>query len=191
MSPGEEESPAVPALSHLEQQEKARSILLRILAAAPKSRSQLEASLARKGIDEHVALELLDRFEDVGLVDDEDYAARIVRTRFSERHQARRAISHELSRKGISPDTAERALSQVDSDDEAAAALDLARARLRRTAGLERDVRVRRAMGALARKGYASGVAMASIQQALADEAGDDPEQGSTDELEDPWSDDL
>ncbi|PFG33503.1 regulatory protein RecX [Sanguibacter antarcticus] len=171
MSPGEEESPAVPVLSRLEQQEKARSILLRILAAAPKSRSQLEASLARKEIDEDVATELLDRFEEVGLVDDEDYAARIVRARFAERHQARRAIAHELNRKGIAPDTAERALSQLDADDEAVAALDLARARLRRTASLERTVRIRRAMGALARKGYAPGVAMSSIHQALAEES--------------------
>ena len=171
MSPGEEESPAVPELSLFEQQEEARAIVLRILAAAPKSRAQLEASLARKGIDEHVAGALLDRFEDVGLVDDEDYAARIVRTRFAERHQARRAIAHELTRKGIAPETAERALGQVDADDEAAAALDLARSRLRRTASLARDVRIRRAMGALSRKGYSPGVAMASIHEVLGEEA--------------------
>lgn len=175
MSPGEEESPAVPELSALEQQEKARAVLLRILAAAPKSRAQLEASLARKGIDEHVAAGLLDRFEEVGLVDDEDYAARIVRARFTERHQARRAIAHELTRKGIAPDTAARALDQVDAEDETDAALSLARARLRRTSGLERDVRIRRAMGALARKGYSPGVAMASIYAVLGEEDTDAP----------------
>lgn len=78
-------------------------------------------------------------------------------------------------RKGIAPETAERALGQVDADDEAAAALDLARARLRRTVSLDRDVRVRRAMGALSRKGYAPGVAMASIRQALGEELDADP----------------
>ena len=106
----------------------------------------------------------------MGLVDDAALAAMIVRTRFAEKKQSRRAIAQELNRKGILGPVAEAALGQLDDDDEAQAALELARARLRRTANLAREVRVRRALGALGRKGYPSAVAMASIRTALAEE---------------------
>jgi regulatory protein len=94
----------------------------------------------------------------------------IVRTRFTERGQSRRAIAQELRRKGIDDETATQALSQVDEEDESEAALDVARARLRRTTSLEHAVRVRRALGALGRKGYSSAVAMQAIRTALAEE---------------------
>lgn len=159
-----------PPLSVLEQEERARELALRILTAAPKSRAQLAQRLTVKGVDDSITEGLLDRFERVGLLDDAALAAMIVRTRFAEKKQSRRAIAQELNRKGIPGPVAEVALAQLDDDDESHAALDLARARLRRTVGLERDVRIRRALGALGRKGYSSGVAMASIRTALDEE---------------------
>ena len=162
-------APATP-LSQLEQEERARELALRILTAAPKSRAQLAQRLAAKEVEESIAERLLDRFEQVGLLDDAALAAMIVRTRFAEKKQSRRAIAQELNRKGIPGPIAEVALGQLDDDDESQAALELARARLRRTANLDREVRIRRALGALGRKGYSSGGAMASIRTALAEE---------------------
>lgn len=150
--------------------------MLRILTAAPKSRAELAQSLARKGYPEHVVLPLLDRYEEVGLVDDAQYAEMIVRTRHAERGLSRRAISSELRRRGIAEDVSSTALEQVDDDSEADAARDLARARLRRTAGLDRDVRVRRAVGALARKGYSPGLAFEVVQRELDREEADAPD---------------
>ncbi len=108
--------------------------------------------------------------ENVGLLDDAQLAATIVRTRFSERGQTRRAIAQELRRKGIDPETADEALAQVDDRDEAGAAVEVARKKLRQTASLDRSVRVRRALGTLGRKGYSSGVAMQAIQTVLTEE---------------------
>jgi regulatory protein len=153
--------------------ELARETLLRILAAAPKSRHELEQSLARKGFPEHVVGPLLDRFDEVGLVDDTGYAHLIVRTRHAERGLARRAIAVELRRRGIDDDTAAEALEQVEPEDERATAGALARRLVARTRGLERDVRVRRAAAALARKGYGAGVAFAAVREALAAEGAD------------------
>ena len=172
-------APAPPP-SLLEQEEHARELALRMLTAAPKSRAQLAQRLAAKGVEESIAERLLDRFEQVGLIDDGELAAMIVRTRFAERKQSRRAIAQELTRKGISGPVAEAALDQLDDDDESQAALELARARLRRTVGLSPEVRMRRALGALGRKGYASGVSMASIRTALA-------EEGATDDSAPEW----
>jgi regulatory protein len=156
-----------------EAAELARETLLRILTAAPKSRHELEQSLARKGYPEHVVGPLLDRFDEVGLVDDAGYAHLIVRTRHAERGLARRAIAVELRRRGIDDDTAAEALGQVEPDDERAAADTLARRLVARTRGLDRDVRVRRAAAALARKGYGAGVAFAAVREALAAEGED------------------
>jgi regulatory protein len=150
--------------------EKAREAVLRVLTAAPKSRAELEQSLARKGYPEAVVGPVLDRFVEVGLVDDAAYAEMIVRTRHAERGLSRRALAMELRRRGIDEDTAAAALEQVDGDDEREAALQLARKHVARTRGRDRDVRVRRAVGALGRKGYAPGVAFGAVRDALAEE---------------------
>lgn len=159
-----------PLPSRVEQLERARNRALKTLTAAPKSRKQLEDRLLAAGDEPDIVTELLDRLENVGLIDDAELAAMIVRTRFTERGQSRRAIAQELRRKGIDEETAAVALAQVDENDEVEAALDVARARLRRTASLEHAVRVRRALGALGRKGYSSAVSMQAIRTALAEE---------------------
>ncbi|MFE7508718.1 regulatory protein RecX [Promicromonospora sp. NPDC057488] len=150
--------------------EKTREVVLRILTAAQKSRRELEQSLARKGYPEDVVVQVLDRFGEVGLVDDATYAETIVRTRHAERGLARRGIAAELRRRGIDEDTAVEALDQLDPDDERAAGARLAAKLVTRTRSLDREVRVRRAVGSLARKGYAPGLAFELVKDALAAE---------------------
>lgn len=150
--------------------EKTRESVLRILSAAQRSRRELEQSLGRKGYPEDVVGQVLDRFDEVGLVDDATYAATIVRTRHSERGLARRGIAAELRRRGIDEGTAVDALEQIDSDDERTAGARLATKLVTRTRNLDRQVRVRRAVGSLARKGYAPGLAFELVRDALAAE---------------------
>ena len=151
-------------------EEVARAILLRQLAAAPRSRSQLAEKLASRDVPEELAERLLDRFEEVGLVDDAAYAEMLVRTRHEERGLARRALAHELRLKGVSPDVAEQALEQIDDEDEVATALALAVRKARASRGLDPVKRRRRLAGMLARKGYPPGVVMRAVEEALADE---------------------
>jgi regulatory protein len=99
----------------------------------------------------------------------------IVRTRHAERGLSRRAISTELRRRGIDGEVGAAALEQVDDDSEADAAVELARTRLARTRGLDRDVRVRRTVGALARKGYSPSLAFEIVQRELDAEAAETP----------------
>jgi regulatory protein len=170
---------AAGELSVEDATELAREAVLRTLTAAPKSRAELERSLARKGYPEHVVEPVLDRMAEVALVDDAAYADMIVRTRHAERGQARRAISAELRRRGIDTETADEALSQIDGEDEAEAAAVLARKHVARTRGLDRDKRVRRAVGALSRKGHGPGVAFAAVAEALRAEG--DVDEGDED----------
>jgi regulatory protein len=154
-------------LSTQEASELARERLLQILAAGPKSRRELEASMTRKGYPEQVVIPLLDRFAEVGLVDDAEYAQMVVRTRHVERGLARRAIAVELRRRGIDDDTAADALDQVDDEAEREAIARLAAKLVARTRGLDRDTRLRRGASALARKGYGPGLAFGAVRDAL------------------------
>lgn len=157
----------------------ARAILLRQLSAAPRSRAQLAEKLTARDVPQDVADRLLDRFEEVGLVDDAAYAEMLVRSRHQDRGLARRALAQELRRKGIDGDVAEQALEQIDDDAELAAARDLAERKARSSSGLDLVKRRRRLAGMLARKGYSPGVAMRVVTEVLADA----PEDEEIDEI--------
>ncbi|CAN7394128.1 regulatory protein RecX [Knoellia sp. LjRoot47] len=147
----------------------ARQIVLRQLTNAPKSRAQLEQALARKGCDPAVAATVLDRMEEVGLVDDEAYAGMLVRSQQAGRGLARRALAQTLRQKGVSDEVAESVLDEVDPADEEERARELVVKRLRRLHGLDATVQTRRLAGLLARKGYPSEVSMRVIREAIAD----------------------
>ena len=147
----------------------ARQIVLRQLTNSPKSRSQLEQALARKGCDPSVAATVLDRMEEVGLVDDEAYAGMLVRSQQVGRGLARRALAQTLRQKGVSDEVAEAVLDdEIDPADEEERARELVDKRLRRLHGLDPVVQTRRLAGLLARKGYPSELSMRVIREALA-----------------------
>jgi len=147
----------------------ARSIVLRKLTAAPRSRAQLEEDLRRRDVPDAVAAAVLDRFTEVGLVDDAAFAALWVRSRHASRGLSRRALAHELRHKGIDDETAAAALDEVDGDDEQAAAQLLVAKRLPALRRVDDQVATRRLVGMLARKGYPGGLAAQVVRAALAD----------------------
>ncbi|MCR1783141.1 recombination regulator RecX [Nocardioides carbamazepini] len=135
----------------------------------------MEDRLARRNVPEDVAGRLLDRFEEVGLVDDEAFARAWVEGRQRSRGLARTALAVELRRKGVADETAKTVLAEVDPGDEEETARVLVRKKLRSMRGLEEQVAVRRLVGMLARKGYSSGVAYAVVRAELGAEwASDD-----------------
>ena len=147
----------------------ARQIVLRQLTMAPRSRHQLEDKLRAKDCPDDVAAAVLDRMTEVGLVDDQAYAAMLVRSQQAGRGLARRALARELRAKGIDADLAEETLASMGEDDEHARARQLVDKKLRSMHGLDRVVQTRRLAGMLARKGYPSAMTFAVIRDALAD----------------------
>lgn len=150
-----------------DQEAVARKILLDQLTGQARSRSELAGKLAKKGVPDALAARLLDRFEEVGLVDDEAFARSWVQSRQPGKGLARRALAQELRRKGVDDEVAQVALDEVDPDDEVEAARTLVRRKLRTVGRLERDVAVRRLTGMLARKGYPSGVCFRVVREEL------------------------
>lgn len=149
--------------------EVARTIVLRQLASAPRSRKQLADTLRERGCTDEVATTVLDRLEEVGLVDDAAYAATLVRSQQERRGLARRAISQELRRKGVDADVIREQLDTIDDEDERERARALVAKKLRAMHGLDAQVQARRLAGMLARKGYSSAIAWAVIREAIAD----------------------
>lgn len=153
----------------------ARSIVLRQLTLAPKSRHQLAAKLAERDVPDEVAVAVLDRFEEVQLVDDAEFAMMWVRSRASTRSLARSVLKRELAEKGIHGELAEEALAQVSDEEEREAAEQLVRRKHRPgsmgTDRAARDKETRRLVSMLGRKGYGSSLAFGVVKEVL-DEGG-------------------
>lgn len=145
----------------------ARKILLDALTGQARSRKELADKLAKKDVPADLASALLDRFEEVGLVDDDAFARAWIASRQPGKGLARRALAQELRRKGIDDEVAREALDEIDPEDEDAAARALVRKKLRTMRGLERDKATRRLVGMLARKGYGPGMAYAVVKDEL------------------------
>jgi regulatory protein len=145
----------------------ARNILLDQLTGRARSRSDLAAKLAQRNVPDEIATRLLDRFEEVGLVDDAAFARGWVEQRQSGRGLARRALAQELRRKGIDDEVAREALDEIDPDEEVEAARTLVRRKLRTVSDLDQQVAVRRLTGMLARKGYPPSVTFRVVREEL------------------------
>lgn len=149
----------------------ARKILLDQLTGQARSRKELSDKLASRNVPDDIAARLLDRFEEVGLIDDEAFARSWVQSRGAGggRALARRALAQELRRKGIDDEVAREALDEVDPAEEEAAARALVRKKLRSVASVDETKATRRLVGMLARKGYGSGLAFAVVRDELAE----------------------
>jgi regulatory protein len=155
----------------------ARTILLDQLTGRARSRRELADKLASKHVPDEVATRLLDRFEEVGLVDDQAFARSWISDRQSGKGLARRALAQELRRKGVDDEVAREALDEIDPDDEEAAARALVRKKLRSLSRVDDATATRRLVGMLARKGYAPGLAYAVVRDELGAD-GDELDEG-------------
>ncbi|MFC4786246.1 regulatory protein RecX [Nocardioides sp. MAHUQ-72] len=146
----------------------ARKILLDQLTGQARSRKELDDKLAARNVPPEIATRLLDRFEEVGLVDDEAFARSWIASRQPGKGLARRALAQELRRKGVDDEVAREALDEIDPAAEEEAARALVRKKLRSLARVDDTTATRRLVGMLARKGYGSGLAFAVVREELA-----------------------
>ncbi|MDI5967023.1 recombination regulator RecX [Streptomyces sp. SL54] len=151
-------------------EERARAICLRLLTGTPRTRKQLADALRRREVPDDVAEHVLSRFEDVGLIDDAAFASAWVESRHHGRGLARRALARELRTRGVESGLIDEAVNQLDSEQEEQTARTLVERKLASTRGLDRDRRIRRLAGILARKGYGEGLALRVVRRALEEE---------------------
>ena len=153
----------------LDPQQQARDICLRLLALRPRTRAELATALRRRSVPEDVAESVLERYGEVGMIDDAAFAEAWVTSRHHGRGLARRALAYELRRKGVDNSTVSEALDQLDPDTEQETAETLVRRKLRTLTRASPDAAFRKLVGMLARKGYSQGLAVRVVRDALAE----------------------
>ncbi|WP_373319513.1 regulatory protein RecX [Rugosimonospora africana] len=164
----------------------ARDICLQQLAVRPRTRAELAAVLRKRGVADQVAAEVLDRYDEVGLIDDAAFAKAWVASRHHGKGLARRALANELNKRGVDSELVGAALEEIDQDTEAATARALVDRKLRTMSTAPPEAVFRRLVGMLARKGYPPGLAITAVKEAL---AAREDEVGAVSDVVDP--DDL
>ncbi|MGY4101735.1 recombination regulator RecX [Nocardia sp. R16R-3T] len=157
--------------------EQAKEVCLRLLAVRARSRAELAQRLAAKGFTPEVTECALDRFTEVGLVDDAAFAEQWVHSRHTFSGKGRQALAQELRRKGVSQSDATSALDAITADDEEQRAAELVRRKLRTMpTNLDRDKAIRRLVAMLARRGYNQSTAFTVVKAELAQTQFDAPD---------------
>ena len=153
----------------IEAADAAKQVLLRRLSHAPRTRKELAKDLKDKDISDEVANVALDRFEEVGLINDQDLASNYVSSQYERKGLGKNALRRQLRAKGVSDDVALEAISQISDDQEFQAAFALACKKIR---SLQRDdakTQLRKIVGVLARKGYSSNLAFRVAKEVIKD----------------------
>ena len=153
----------------IEAADAAKQVLLRRLSHAPRTRKELAKDLKDKDISDEVANVALDRFEEVGLINDQALASNYVSSQHERKGIGKNALRQQLRAKGVSDDVALEAISQISDDQEFQAAFALACKKIR---SLQRDdakTQLRKIVGVLARKGYSSNLAFRVAKEVITD----------------------
>lgn len=160
--------------------ERARNVCLRLLTTRARSRAELARALATKDVPDEIVESVLDRYAEIGLVDDSAFAEMYVRSA-RRRGLARTALGAQLRRRGLADEIVRAAVDQVDGAAEEQTARELVRRRLRGMATAPPRTRVRRLVAMLGRKGYPEGVAWRVVREEVGaglDELGEPGEPG-------------
>jgi regulatory protein len=162
----------------------AREICLRLLTERARTRQELAQALRKREVPDEAADAVLERFDEVGLIDDAAFAGQWVRSRHTGRGLARRAIAFELRRKGVADEVAQEALAEVDTAAEEQRARELVDRKLRTIPADTPERRTKaagRLVGMLARRGYPGGIAYRVVREALAAHGAELDELGEPD----------
>jgi regulatory protein len=137
-------------------EQRAKNVLLFQLSRSMKTRFQLAAILKKREIPDEIANAVLDRFTEAQLIDDAAFARAFVNSRIAVSGKSRSVIARELKQKGVSAQDAESALSAIDAELEDQTAYSVAKKRYQQLSTLDPEVRRRRLMGFLMRRGFSS-----------------------------------
>ena len=154
----------------------AREICLRLLTDRARTRQELAQALRRKGIPDEAAGTVLERFDEVGLIDDAAFAGQWVRSRHAHRGLAGARSRWSCAARASPTRSRGRRWPRSTATSEERRARELVDRKLRsmKVASAEQQtVAARRLVGMLARKGYGAAVAYRVVREALAEHGAD------------------
>ncbi len=122
------------------------------------TKSEMKHRLTREGFSEEAVEIAVEELIDSGHIRDRKYAENWVVRRQKSNPRGKTLLKHELLDKGVDRETAEQVVAQVETEDEATLALQLAQKRVKRYQRLPIHVAKRRLHGFLARRGFGSEI---------------------------------
>ena len=164
--PPAEDAPKYSLKSVDSLEEDVRKALLKLLERSSKSSGQLRTLLLEKEFPVQLVDQMIDRFIEVGLIDDLSLAKDFTEVAVTRKSKAKSVIARELRAKHFPQEAIDAAISEIDSESELEAAKKLAETRFRQLLKLEPEVRTRRLSSYLMRKGYSSSVVWAAVRHA-------------------------
>jgi regulatory protein len=97
---------------------------------------------------------VIERLVNRGYVDDDRFAQIWIENRSTFRPRSKRALAVELRQRGLDQETIQKALENLDENDEEALAYQAAQKQLRKLSGIDRNEYKRKLSGFLARRGF-------------------------------------
>ncbi len=154
-------------LSDEERLARVSDTVIRALGRRQLSSRETHDLLVAQGASEIEADDLVQRYEELGYLNDFALAEALVDRLSDRNHKSRGIISRELSARKIPADLATVALESLDDAHEFDLALAAAEKRIGQLSSYDDATAERRLMGFLTRRGFASGVVREVTRQAM------------------------
>lgn len=152
----------IEALKQADTVEWAKQTAYRLLSLRPRSTAEIRRHLQKKQVENEIIDRVIDRLEELQLVDDDAFARYWVEQRETFKPRSRRALQYELFQKGLSRQVVEQAVAEVD---ETAAARRAGEKKARQWAQLTEEEFQAKMHGFLGRRGFSYAVISDVTQQ--------------------------
>jgi regulatory protein len=149
-------------------EEDIRSFVLKKLERTAQPSGKVREALVAKGFAKEIFEPIIDRFIEVGLIDDYALAKSYVDHSLTRKGKSKTMIARELRDKGLTADAVNEAIATIDADRESDAANAIAEQKIRSLTRFDQAERSKKLAAFLSRKGYASNVVWAAVRHAEA-----------------------
>lgn len=153
--------------------DRAVSTAMRALEQRMQTGRELRTRLLRKGFEPETIDSAIARLTDYGYLNDERFAELWIENRLAHRPRGKRMLEQELRQKGIDRQIVDETVAGMEIDDRAAA-LELARKRLKSVQGLPPDEQNKKLTGILVRRGFDFGVIRTTLETVFEEPFDDD-----------------
>jgi regulatory protein len=156
-----------PELSDEERLSRVSDTVVRALGRRQLSAGETRELLVAQGATSVEADELVQRYEELGYLNDSALAEALVEKLSERSHKSRGIIARELSARKIPAELVTVALENLDDDHEFTLALDAATKRVTQLSAYDEQTVERRLVGFLTRRGFSSGIVREATRRAM------------------------
>ncbi len=159
------EAEVIEKLITAEEMMRAKKYALEMLQEEIYSKSQMSRHLAKEGFRDETVETIVTELIQSGHIRDRQFAEKWVQRRLKSNPRGQKLLKMELIEKGVDRKTAEQVVNEVNAEDEARLALQIAKKQGKKYKHLTNQVAQRRLHGYLARRGYDSELILKIIHQ--------------------------